>query len=62
MPKNKLFKCQNPFLKNYTFYLFMHFIFKNAFQFQLEIILPNSFSAQNTNKQKTTTRQLQLRP
>lgn len=46
MPKNKLFRNLNYSSKNYSFYLFKHFIFRNAspqLHLDLEIILSNFF-------------------
>lgn len=55
MPKNTLFKRQNFTSKNYSFYLFEHFIFQNA----SEIIPFNLFSAQYINTQKKQEQLLQ---
>ncbi len=60
MPKNKLFKCLNYFLKNYSFYLPKHSIFQNATDFHLESILSNLFSAQSINTQKSREQLLQF--
>ncbi|KRD61750.1 hypothetical protein ASE40_09505 [Flavobacterium sp. Root935] len=60
MPKNKLFQRLNYSLKNYFFYLFSHFIFKNAFQLHLEILFSNLFSAPNIKVQNIPKRPLQF--
>lgn len=60
MPKNKLFKCLNYALKNYSFYHFKHFIFQNASHFHLEIILSNFFSVEITNTEKLLEQPLQF--
>lgn len=61
MPKNELFKCQNYSSKNYSFYLFQHFIFENAIQNHLEFI-SILFSSPSLNTQKKQVQLHQLQP
>lgn len=60
MQKNTLFTCLNYSTKFYFFYSLQHFIFQDAFKFQLEIFPLHLFSVQNINTQKTSKQLLQF--
>gem|GEM_PF-5933307 len=55
MPKNELFKCQNYSSKNYSFYLFQHFIFENAIQKSFRIYFYSFFFTKFKHAEETST-------